>query len=204
MHGLAAALAAVALLGCAAQSFETVSKLPELPKRPAGTDIDARTRLPESAAEGDTADGLLVLEVPADPAAARATVAAFFRAIVDESPASLGALLTRDALVQSGSRREPARIQYQARFARFDYRSLVGELLYRDSELELWDRAQREGEQPPGIPLEPRGREMIARARVIAPWVGRPRLFADELVFRLVPSGGGWLISEILEDFRAP
>ena len=197
---------AVLLAACQARgpAFESVAVLPEEPRRPAGTDVEPRFDLPGSSRSADTSAGLVVLESPADPAAARAAVAGFFRAVAEESPTQLDAVLTQQATIQSGSRRELLRSHFQMRFSRLDYRSLAGEVLYRDADLELWERGPPGSEARSTAPITPNERELVARTRITASWVGRPRLFGDELVFRLVPSGRGWLISEVVEDFRLP
>jgi hypothetical protein len=199
-------LAALLAGACSANgpAFESVASLPEEPRRPAGTEIEPRLDLPGSKHDAHTGAGLVVLESPADPQAARAVIAAFFRAATEESPTALDALLAPQAMIQSGSRREPVRTHFQMRFARLDYRSLAGEVVYRDADLELWERGPSGAEARAGAPLTPNERELVARVRIAASWVGRPRLFGDELVFRLAPSGRGWTIGEIVEDFRLP
>lgn len=176
--------------GCSgrAPAFETVTALPEPARHPAGADIDPAPKLPSVERRGDAESGLLVLETPADPTAARAVIAAFFRAIVAESPSALGAVLAPNAIMQEGSRREGAASAWSARFSRFDYRSLAGEPLYRDAAVlvreddgELWAR----------VPLE-------------ISWGARPRVLGDDVTLRLTPTGASWAISEIIEEFRSP
>jgi hypothetical protein len=200
--------AACGALLCACQShapaFESVAALPKQPERPAGTDVDPKLDLPGSKRDAATSAGLVVLESPADPALARAAVAAFFRAVSEESMSALDIVLTPQAMIQSGSRREAVRAHFQMRFARLDYRGLDGELVYRDADLELWERGPPGGEARSTAPITPNEREIVARARITATWTGRSRLFGDELVFRLLPDGRGWKISEIVEDFRVP
>ncbi|HEY3500466.1 MAG TPA: hypothetical protein VGK73_37495 [Polyangiaceae bacterium] len=197
---------ACALAACHAggPAFESVSTLPDTPRRPAGTDIDPKLDLPGSASNGSTAAGLVVLEGPADPGLARSVVAAFFRAVAEESPTALDALLTPQASIQSGSRREPVRSHFQTRFARLDYRGLSGEVIYREADLELWERGAPGSELRSTAPITPNERELVARVRVNALPAGRARLFGDELVFRLIPDGRGFRIGEIVEDFRVP
>jgi hypothetical protein len=199
-------LAALVLAACGSRgpAFDSVASLPEGPRRPAGTEIEPKLELPGSKHDAHTGAGLVVLESPADPAGARAVIAAFFRAATEESTTALDALLTPQAMIQSGSRREPVRTHFQMRFARLDYRSLAGDVVYRDADLELWERGPSGTEARSGAPLTPNERELVARVRIGVTWVGRPRLFGDELVFRLAPSGRGWTISEIVEDFRLP
>jgi hypothetical protein len=184
-------------------AFESVPELPKEARRPAGTELELHVTLPEGARSGDTRDSVILLEAPVDPARARATVAAFFRAMIEESPSALETLLAPQAVVQSGSRREAARPHLQGRFARSDLRSLANEALYRDNEIELWE-ARRDRDVTPGAPLEPKDEELVARVRLLTSSAGRPRPLGDEFVFRLVPAGSGFVISEIVEEFRGP
>jgi len=180
----------VLALGCATQgpAFETVTTLPSAARHPAGADIELAPKLPQADRRGDTSSALVVLETPADPAQARAVIAAFFRAIVSESPGALQAVLAPNAIMQDGARREGATAAWSSRFTRFDYRSLANERLYRDSELKL---REDQRELWAGVPIE-------------VAWGARPRLLGDTFTFRLTPTGTGWSISEILEEFRAP
>jgi hypothetical protein len=186
----AVALAAWHSLSCAAPGppFESVTTLPKPARHPAGADIEPALALPSPERRATTAAGLVVLRTPLDPAAARSLVAAFFRAVIDESPRALSAVFTRDAVMQNGPRRESAVSLWAGRFGRFDYRSLAAESVYRAAELKLWQDEE----------------SLMARARVDVAWGSRPRMFGDELTFRLVPNGAGWLIAEVLEDFQTP
>lgn len=199
--------AMVALLtgaGCRSSgpAFESVSELPTEPRRPPGTDIELHVELPEGSRSGQTHEGVLLLEAPVDPGRARAVIDAFFRALIEESPTALDAVLSPQAVLQSGARREAARSHLQGRFARSDLRSLAGETLYRDDDVELWEPDWRRDEVRAGVPLEPKAGELVARVRVVTSLASRQRLVGDEFVFRLVPAGSGFVISEIVEEFR--
>lgn len=180
----------VAAAACAARgpAFETVTTLPEPARHPAGADIDPAPQLPPVERRGNAESGLLVLETPTDPAAARAVIAAFFRAIVGESPSGVAAVLAPNAIMQEGSRREGAASAWAARFARFDYRSLAGESLYRDAAVLL---REDDGDLWARVPLE-------------ISWGARPRVLGDDITLRLTPTGSSWAISEIVEEFRSP
>jgi hypothetical protein len=203
-RGIAAGTAGLALsLGCAATAptFETSATLPDEPRYPAGADIESPTTLPAPAARGNTGDGLVVLQAPTDPRRARATVEAFFRAMVEESPSALESVLAPQALVQAGSRREPARTYYLARFMRLDYRTLRGQSLFHPGEVDVWERTEQSELQPSQPPLDLAPGEVVIRVRNTLSWAGRQRLFGDELLFRLGPNGAGYVIVEIVEDF---
>ena len=181
---------AVTASGCAARgpAFETVTALPEPARHPAGADVDPAPKLPPVERRGDVESGLLVLQTPADPTAARAVIAAFFRAVVAESPSGLAAVLAPSAVMQEGSRREGAAGAWSARFARFDYRSLAGEPLYREAAILM---REDDGDLWVRVPLE-------------ISWGARPRVLGDDVTLRLTPNGAGWAISEIIEEFRSP
>nr|UXE44716.1 hypothetical protein Hi04_10k_c3120_00018 [uncultured bacterium] len=182
---LASFLAACASGGPA---FETVTTLPKPAPHPAGADIDPEPELPAAERHGATESGLLVLETPVDPAAARAVIAAFFRAVVAESPSALAGTLAPNAVMQDGSRRELAAGVWSARFARFDYRSLAGESLYRESAVVM--REDR--------------RDLWVEVPLEVAWGSRPRMLGDVFTLRLTPIGSSWAIAEILEEFRSP
>jgi hypothetical protein len=52
--------------------------------------------------------------------------------------------------------------------------------------------------------MELSAEEIAVRVAIRVSWAGRARLFGDELLFRLQPSGNHYAISEISEDFRLP
>lgn len=185
------ALGAALLFGaCATQgpAFESVTTLPKAARHPAGTDIEPKPVLPSAERRASTESGLAVLRTPLDPQAARSVIAAFFRAVVEESHRGLAAVLTRDAVMLNGGRRESATSLWAGRFARFDYRSLAGDSIYRTGEVKLWEDDGA----------------LVARVRIDVAWGNRPRMFGDELTFRLLPASSSWQISEVAEDFRTP
>jgi hypothetical protein len=184
-----ALVAGAALVACASgPAFETVTTLPAPPRHPAGTDLEPATTLPAAERRGTTATGLVVLETPADPNAARAVVSAFFHGVLEESPRALSAVLTPNARMQHGSKREGAASVWSGRFARFDYRSLLGEALYRESDVQVTEEEH----------------DLLVRVPIGVAWGARPRMLGDEFTFRLVPSGASFLIDEIVEDYRSP
>jgi hypothetical protein len=145
---------------------------------------------------------VVVLGAPADPATLRAVVRSYFDAIVDESPSELEALLAPRATVSARSRQLPAREYFAARFARYEYGALRGSSLYREEELEITEpdpgesreRARRAG-------LDAGAPQRIIRVPVTSPGQGQKRLFADQVVLRVVGRGPAWEIFEVVEDF---
>jgi hypothetical protein len=175
---------------CAAggAGFESVTSLPEPARHPAGADVDPEMQWPSAERRGSTASGLVVLQTPVAPAAAHRVIAAFFRAVVLESPRDLAALLTRDAVMQNGARREGAVSAWAARFSRFDYATLSGEVIYSDADTKLASD----------------GEDLMVEVPITVTWGTRPRMLGDALTFRLTPNGASWLVAEIMEDFRTP
>jgi hypothetical protein len=89
--------------------------------------------------------------------------------------------------------------------SQLDYTELKGQLLFRDGDLETF-RAEDLARLPAGrrIPLELGDDDVAVRVPIRVSWAGRTRLFGDELVFRLEPTGARFEIAEIAEDFRLP
>ena len=160
---------------------------------------------PDPVRQGDSRNPLLLLRAPAAAELARDTVRDFLRAAVNEAPERLELLLARDAFVDTGAGRQPARAFWQTRMAQLDYTELRGQLLFRDSDVETF-RAEDLNRLPAGrrIPLELHTDEVAVRVPIRVSWAGRTRLFGDELLFRLQPAGARFEIAEISEDFRLP
>src|SRR3954470_16956981 len=160
--------------------FESVTALPKPALHPAGTDLETTTAWPSARRAGTTREGLVVLETPPDPGAAHSVVAAFFRALVEESPRALGALFAPNAMMQNGTRREGATSAWTGRFARYDYRSLAGDTIYRDADIRV---SKDQDDWMLEVPID-------------VAWGSRPRMLGDTLTFRLTPSGAGFVIEE--------
>ncbi|HEX3850990.1 MAG TPA: hypothetical protein VHW01_08490 [Polyangiaceae bacterium] len=161
--------------------------------------------LPEPTRRGDSREQLLLLRTPASSELARDTVRDFLRAAVNEAPERMEPLLTREAFVDTGAGRQPARSFWLTRMAQLDYTELKGQLLFRDTDLQTF-RAEDVARLPAGrrISLELAADELAVRVPIRVSWAGRTRLFGDELLFRLQPAGARFEIAEIAEDFRLP
>jgi hypothetical protein len=201
------ALSLTLALGCGprAATFDTVSSLPEAPRKPPGVAVDPAPSLPTTAVSAKTLEGLVVLSAPPDPRAARTVVREFFAAVVQEAPEKLDEIVSAEAWVDSGSQRQPVRAFWRARFSQLDYAALADEVLFRESELETYrpqDLGRLTGTRPTFVDAE--GTDLVVHARVRASWTGRTRLLGDELFFLLRPLGERYVIAEIVEDFRLP
>ncbi len=161
--------------------------------------------LPDASTAGDTRDQWLVLRAPAASALAREAVRDFLRATVNEAPERMDPLLAPQATVDTGSGKQPARAYWQARFTALDYTELRGQLLFREADLQTYSTEDL-ARLPPGrkLPIELSADEIAVRVPIRVSWVGRARLFGDELLFRLQPTGTGYEIAEISEEFRLP
>lgn len=154
---------------------------------------------------GNSQSQWLVLRAPASSGLAREAVREFLHATVDEALERMEPLLTPQAVVDTGSGRQPARAFWQSRFTVLDYTELRGQLLFRETDLETF-RAEDLARLPAKrrLPIELAADEIAVRIAIRVSWSGRARLFGDELVFRLQPAGARYAIAEISEEFRLP
>jgi len=202
-------LAALALCsGCAGASSlppGNVSHGEHTARRAPGVAEERAEVLPEPVNTGSTFDQWLVLRAPPASGLARETVRDFLRATVNEALERMDPLLTPQAVVDTGSGKQPARAFWQSRFTVLDYTELRGQLLFRDNDLETF-RAEDLTRLPAGrrLGIELGSGEIAVRVPIRFSWTGRTRLFGDELLFRLQPSGTRYEIAEIDEDFRLP
>jgi len=192
-------------VSCAAAIPPSTSSEAKLERRAPGVAETRSAALPEPVRAGDSSDRLLLLRAPAAAELARSAVRNFMRATVSEAPERLDALLSAQAIVETGAGRQPARSYWRSRFSQLDYTELKGQLLFRDSDLQTF-RAEDLTRLPPNrrIPLELLDDEIAVRVPIRVSWTGRTRLFGDELLFRLQPVGSAFEIVEINEDFRLP
>jgi hypothetical protein len=202
-------LVAVLCLSCAsapAQHATAPAKSDAEPERRApGVAESSVLVLPAPARAGNSRDQLLLLRSPPATELARGTVREFLRAAVNEASERLEPLLSEQAFVETGNGRQPARAFWQSRFSQLDYTELRGQLLFRDADVQTF-RAEDLARLPANrrMALELGDDEVAVRVPIRISWAGRTRLFGDELLFRLQPSGSGFEIAEISEDFRLP
>jgi hypothetical protein len=189
-----------------APQFASRAALPKSDERRAPGVTEARTeQLPDPTRRGNSRDQLLLLRAPASSELARDIVRDFLHAAVNEAPERMEPLLTREAFVDTGAGRQPARSFWLTRMAQLDYTELKGQLLFRDTDLQTF-RAEDVARLPTGrrISFELSDDEVAVRVPIRVSWAGRTRLFGDELLFRLQPAGARFEIAEIAEDFRLP
>jgi hypothetical protein len=198
------ALAATSCGAGAARFPTSEARETEAPRRPPGVAVDPELELPPASPRGTTESFVSVLSAPRDLKHATGLVAAFFRAITLESGEALDLVISSDASLDSSSGRFPARAAWRSRFAQFDYQSLRSASLYRDGDLETY----RGSDQPKlGVQRrlpEMRADDVFVRVRLDVTQVQKTRLFADEIGFLMRPSGDGYQIVTISEDFAVP
>jgi hypothetical protein len=175
------------------------------PRRAPGIAEQRSEVLPEVTRVGNSRDQWLVLRVPAASGLARDAVRDFLRAAVNEAPERMEPLLAPQAFVETASGRQPVRAFWQSRFTVLDYTELRGQPLFREADLETFraeDLARLPTARKPAIELS--ADEIAVKVPIRVSWAGRPRLFGDELLFRLQPVGTRYEIAQISEDFRLP
>lgn len=188
----------------AGSHVETVTELPEEPRRPPGVAVDPLARLPGPQASGDTAERVLVLRTPLDSALPRDTVKRFFDAVIHEDDARLHAVLAEDASFQPGAQgaRQSARSVWQARFARLSYQGLFGYTVVREASFETHaasDAPRLLGQHSP--PANTSAADVLVRARILRTHLAKSRLFGDEIWFFLSPRDASFEIRAIIEEF---
>jgi hypothetical protein len=200
---------AVLVTACASQvvpaRFAATTEAHEGERHAPGVAVDPAPQLPEARPEADSSGGVVVLRAPADPEVARDVVRAFFRAVLDESREALDRVLDAGAFVRSSYNRELATTAWSNRFDALDYLALAGQRLFREADLETF-RGDELDLLPPARrpPVYAQPNEMVARVRLSAPRSSRTRLFGDEILFLLTPTGKGYRIRELVEEFQLP
>lgn len=203
-------LACCVIHGCIGQGagFETVTKLPEEPRRPPGIAVEPRPRHPLVARQASSEDLVFALEAPPGLAEIRDLIRSFFTAVLNESLSSLEEVVSVSAGFRTlpGANRVNARQSWQLRFAHLDYGKMTSPSVYRDRDLTLYRAgfsAGVHGAGPP-LPLTPTGTQLVAHVAVRHPRAGPSRLFGDDVWFLLNPEQKGYMIAEIIEDFSLP
>lgn len=91
------------------------------------------------------------------------------------------------------------------RLSRLDYGSLAGQVIFREADLETYSAKDVNELRPPrALPMSVQGDDVLIKVPVAVPRTGRTRLFGDEIAFLLRPSGTGFVIVEMLEEFQIP
>jgi hypothetical protein len=187
--------------------FATATDLPDTPRRPDGVVVDPSSELPPGEDTAGAASAIVALKPPLPDKAARSVIAAFFHAITAEDLDALSDLLTPDANAPSRSRTGSTTMvdHWRARIRHFHYRTLANDLLYQDSDLELYhfDDLETLAAGRPLRPPEMTRSDLLVRVPMIVVRAG-DRVFGDEIVFVLRRDKERFRIRQILEDFQLP
>jgi hypothetical protein len=189
-------------------SFATLTEFPEEPRRPDGVVVDPSPELPPAAEAADKGNGIVALKPPLPDRAARAVVAAFLRAVVGENIEALSEMVTNDATLSARGRTgAPSLIDHwRARMRHFHYRTLVGEILYQEADIELYRYEDLETPLP-GRPLRPPEMappDVLLRVPILVVRAGSERVFGDDILFHLRRDKGKYVIRQLIEDFQLP
>jgi len=188
--------------------FPTAPELPDAPRRPDGVVVDPSPELPEAAQSGDASSALVALQAPLPEKAARAVVAAFFRAVVAEDLEALADLTTPDASTPSKARGGSSGVldHWRGRMRHFRYRSLANEVLYQDADVELYryDDLETIAVGRPQRPAEMARTDLLLRVPMLVVRAGSDRAFGDDLLFLLRRDKDRFRIRQIMEDFQLP
>lgn len=205
---------AITCVACGAhpdQELRTASDLPEQRRQPDGVAVDPSTAPPAAKDTASTSDGLVTLRTPVGIEAALATIRTFFEAVVTEDADVLGSTLTRDALTSNpatmagGPSGSPnAALFWAHRFRRLDYAKLAGEVIYRETELEVYRAGDDLNLSPhPAVRLDALGAgDVVIRVPIATPRVGTDRLMGDEILVWLRRTGNEYKIYRLLEEFQ--
>lgn len=188
--------------------FATTPELPDGPRRPDGVVVDPSPELPVAVEVADKGASLIALKPPLPEKAARAIVAAFFRAIVAEDIEGLVELTTADASAPSKGRGSaPGMIDHwRVRMRHFRYRTLAGEVLYQDADIEFYRYDDLETPIP-GRPLRPQemaSSDLFLRVPMLIVRAGSERVFGDEILLLLRRDKERFLVRQLIEDFQLP
>jgi hypothetical protein len=202
--------------GCASRdgagrSFASASDLAEGPRQPDGVVVDPSPELPpavEVSGARQDALPLVSLKPPLPDKLARTVVSSFFRAVVTEDVDTIGALVTTDATTPVRARGGALGLQdvWRGRLRQFRYRTLANEVLYQDSDIELYRYDDFETMLPgrPFRPPEMARTDLLLRVPLLVVRAGNDRVFGDEVQFLLRRDKGRYRIRQLIEDFQLP
>lgn len=152
---------------------------------------------------------MMTLRAPLGPEVAIETVRELFRRVVARNMDNLSELFTPSAQPISGVQGNygvPDRAWdwWSQRSKRLDYTKLSGEILFRESEIEIF-RASDVLDTPPHPAIRTEAlddSDVILRLTMLAGTNGTDRYFGDTIVFWLRRDGDNYKIYRQLEDFQ--
>lgn len=199
-------------LGCASTGpalFPTGEDGGARKRRPDGVVIDPESAPPPPRDRASAEDGMVTLRSPLGPEVAIETVRELFRRVVARNTDNLSELFTTNAQPLSaypGGYGVPDRAWdwWVQRMRRLDYSKLAGEVLFRESDIEIFRASDAIDAPPhPAIRTETLDEsDVILRVTMLAGTNGTDRYFGDTIVFWLRRDGDSYKIYRQLEDFQ--
>jgi len=172
------------------------------PRRPDGVAIDPITAYPATMPDANASDGIVALETPLSPEAARAVVMHFWSAVASEDRVSFQSLFAGHAKSFNPTTgvEEEAVPFWNKRFDALEYQQLAGTAMPREDSIELY-RSDQWDKGPLGD--DSRKSDVIAVVHVPQISTGRP-LTGESITFQLRRSRDHYQIARLTEDFTFP
>jgi hypothetical protein len=190
----------------AAPSAAAPDDAPLTSARPPGVWLERMTELPAPASEAATTGRIAVLAASDAVPSALATVERFFEAVRSGEPEQLDQIVQNDASVVSPvtGGRQRVRALYRSRLARGKRDGLLEQFSARHRAIEAFrgDAARALGRWPM-LATELTAADVVVRVPMSHDVSDPARLFGDEIVFVVRPSAAGYVIVEMIEDYRA-
>ncbi len=191
--------------GSAGLDAQVASELSSAPRLAPGVVVDPTSELPAPHDDARSSDGLTVVAGPRDPRAALDVVRRFFRATLDESEVDLTEALDEHARIRTDTRGSSHRAldHWRQRFDRLEYGVLSAQVVFRERDVEVFRAGEVARLDPPRPRLgSPGGQDVLVIVPISTARHGRTRLYGDEISFLLRPSGTGYKIREMREEFE--
>jgi len=183
-----------------------------------GIAVDFPTVPPSARNAASAADRVVALQTPLGVEAATTALKAFFRSVLEENATALGVVVTADAVVQdlpeAGTVRagQPTRSRealnfWAQRFRQRDYGRLAAELVFRESDVELFRAGLLErlpsllgavaAEKLDGMAET----DLLLRVPILTGAVRSEQLFGKEIYLWLRRAGDRYVIYHLAEPF---
>jgi hypothetical protein len=197
--GIVAATLAFAAAACAPAPRVVVPD--GAPRHPDGVAIDLPTAPPKTVAFAQASDGIVALETPLGPEAARNVVLRFFGAMVSEDRVTFQSLFSSHAKTYNPTTatEQDVMASWNRRFDSLDYQTLATTPLRQDS-IELYRTNQW---QRGSLGEDTQPTDVIAYFRVPQATMGRP-LTGESISLQLRRVGDHYQIVRMTEDFAFP
>jgi hypothetical protein len=204
---------ALCLAGCASSAsaqFDSAAALPEAERRPDGIAVDLSSEPPASVDDAESRDSIVTLRTPLGVAVARATLRAFFAAMVSEDIAKMSQVVDGGALVQDVRAKPPAgqaielTTLWRRRFGKREYQLLSPELIYREGDVMTYRSSEIDA-----LPLSvrylpdvgaPMPTDLVLHVPIVTHTINNERYLGDDVFFWLRREGERFMIVRMAED----